>query len=162
MVRDEGQGKVGPGNALGQLVIEIFRLNGSLLAAGDKLADGLSLTSARWQVIGAIAVSERPLSVAQIGRAMGLTRQAVQRLVNELATDGLVTFDKNPDHLRAKFVVLTRDGKRAFRAVMTRQDRWAREVAALTHLGDQRLRAMTFDLTRLRRGVDAQMGENAT
>jgi hypothetical protein len=36
------------------LILETFRLNGELLTAGDRLVADLSLTSARWQVLGAV------------------------------------------------------------------------------------------------------------
>jgi len=45
------------------LILEIFRVNGLLLAAGDRLTRDLGLTSARWQVLGALA--EGPLTAAQ-------------------------------------------------------------------------------------------------
>ncbi|MGA9320678.1 MAG: helix-turn-helix domain-containing protein, partial [Xanthobacteraceae bacterium] len=96
--------------AITDLVLETFRLNGRLLAAGDALVGDLGLTSARWQVLGAIALSAVPLSVAQIARNMGLTRQAVQRLANEMQGDGLVRFAPNPHHQRAKLVLLTPAG----------------------------------------------------
>ena len=54
------------GAAFTALVLEVFRFNGRLLAAGDRLGEPLGLTSARWQVLG--AVEEKPLPVAQIGR----------------------------------------------------------------------------------------------
>ena len=60
------------GSAFTGLIIETFRLNGELLAAGDELCADLGLTSARWQVMGAI--DEGPLPVAHIARNMGLTR----------------------------------------------------------------------------------------
>jgi DNA-binding MarR family transcriptional regulator len=88
----------------------------------------LGLTSARWQVLGAMALSPVPLSVAQIARNMGLTRQAVQRLANEMQADGLVRFAPNPHHQRAKLVLLTAAGKAAFAAVMKRQSAWATEL----------------------------------
>ena len=72
-------------DAATDLILETFRLNGSLLAAGDAMVADLGLTSARWQVLGAIALSPVPLPVAHIARNMGLTRQAVQRLINEMA-----------------------------------------------------------------------------
>src|SRR5467141_3144788 len=71
------------GRALTQLILDIFRLNGSLLAAGNELTRDLGLSSARWQVMGALA--EGPLPAAQIARNMGLSRQSVQRLVDMLA-----------------------------------------------------------------------------
>src|SRR5215813_11247121 len=116
--------------AVTDLVLETFRLNGRLLASGDALVADLGLTSARWQVIGAVALSPVPLSVAQIARNMGLTRQAVQRLANEMAADGLMRFAPNPHHQRAKLVVLTPTGKSAFAAAMKRQGAWASDLGA--------------------------------
>jgi DNA-binding MarR family transcriptional regulator len=114
--------------AVTDLVLETFRLNGRLLATGDALVADLGLTSARWQVLGAMALSPVPLSVAQIARNMGLTRQAVQRLANEMQAGGLVRFAPNPHHQRAKLVLLTAAGKAAFAAVMKRQRAWAIEL----------------------------------
>jgi DNA-binding MarR family transcriptional regulator len=89
------------------LILEVFRLNGQLLEAGDRLTKPLDLTSARWQVLGAIDIAGRSLSVPQIGRRMGISRQAVQRIANDLEGLGFVTFESNPDHARARLVVLT-------------------------------------------------------
>ena len=105
-------------DALTILVPEIFRLNGALLAAGDALVGAVGLTSARWQVLGAIALSPLPLPVAHIARNMGLSRQAVQRLANEMSEQGLVRFGPNPHHQRAKLVHLTRQGRAAYAAAM--------------------------------------------
>jgi DNA-binding MarR family transcriptional regulator len=117
-------------DAITDLVLETFRLNGRLLASGDALVADLGLSSARWQVLGAIALSPMPLSVAQIARNMGLTRQAVQRLANEMEVDRLVRFAPNPHHQRAKLVMLTSAGKSAFAAAMKRQRAWAAELGA--------------------------------
>ncbi|MFC6050148.1 MarR family transcriptional regulator, partial [Methylobacterium hispanicum] len=59
------------------LAIEVFRLNGDLVEGGDALVRDLGLTSARWQVLGAVALSPVPLPVAHIARNMGLARQSV-------------------------------------------------------------------------------------
>ncbi|KQO76387.1 MarR family transcriptional regulator [Methylobacterium sp. Leaf88] len=112
------------------LVIEVFRINGELLAAGDTLVGDLGLTSARWQVLGAIALSPVPLPVAHIARNMGLTRQAVQRLVDEMRTDGLVRLEPNPHHRRAMLVVATERGEVAYRVAIERQERWTDTLAA--------------------------------
>lgn len=55
-------------NAVTELILETFRLNGRLLAAGDALVANIGLTSARWQVLGAIALSPVPLPVAHLAR----------------------------------------------------------------------------------------------
>lgn len=117
------------GQALTNLILEVFRLNGRLLTAGDRLVAKLDLTSARWQVLGAIAYSERPQPVAWLARSMGLTRQGVQRIVNELRSEGLVEFKPNPNHLRAHLVVLTRRGKSAFDAATCLQEPWVNGLA---------------------------------
>src|SRR3954466_13156028 len=103
-------------SALTDLILETFRLNGRLLAAGDALVSDLGLTSARWQVVGAIAISPVPLPVAHIARNMGLTRQTVQKLANDLERDGLVRFAPNPHHQRAQLVILTENGDAAYTA----------------------------------------------
>jgi DNA-binding MarR family transcriptional regulator len=115
--------------ALTELVLEVFRLNGRLLTSGDRLVADMGLTSARWQVLGAIALAGNRLPVAHIARNMGLTRQAVQRVVNELAAAGFVDFGPNPYHRRAHLVVLTAQGSNAYRAVMHRQVPWASRLA---------------------------------
>ncbi|WP_245504299.1 MarR family winged helix-turn-helix transcriptional regulator [Lichenihabitans psoromatis] len=111
-------------------MIELFRLNGDLLAAGDTLVGDLGLTSARWQVLGAIALSPTLLPVAHIARNMGLTRQAVQRLVDEMNADGLVRLELNPHHRRAHLVVMTERGQLAYAAAIERQERWFDGLAA--------------------------------
>jgi hypothetical protein len=49
------------GAATTELILETFRLNGLLLEAGDRLVADIGLTSARWQVLGAIALAPVPL-----------------------------------------------------------------------------------------------------
>ncbi len=68
----------------------------------------LDLSSALWQVLGAI--DQAPLTVAQIARNMGLTRQSVRRTVNVLREKGFVEFRDNPNHQRSKLVVLNNKG----------------------------------------------------
>jgi DNA-binding MarR family transcriptional regulator len=116
--------------ALTELMLETFRLNGRLLAAGDKLVAPIELTSARWQVIGAVAMAGRPLPVAHIARNMGLARQSVQRVVNDLERARMVCFAPNPHHRRAKLVELTEKGRKAYDEASALQTRWANTLAA--------------------------------
>jgi DNA-binding MarR family transcriptional regulator len=108
------------------------------------------LTSARWQVLGAVALSPVPLSVAQIARNMGLTRQAVQRLTDEIEGDGLLRFAPNPHHQRAKLVLLTAKGKSAFAAAMKRQAAWAAALGKGFGVRDIAAAAMTLRAIRQR------------
>ena len=114
------------GKAFTGLILETFQLNGRLLAAGDRLTKPLGLTSARWQVLGAIEA--QPLPVAQIARNMGLARQNVQRLADVLAKENIVQFTPNPDHKRAKLVCLTARGRIAMKKLEDLQQRWSNET----------------------------------
>ena len=118
------------GDAATAVVLEIFRVNGLLLAAGNKVAAQEGLTAARWQVLGAVALAGRPLTVPQIARRMGLTRQAVQETVNRLVAEALAEALDNLDHCRSPLIGLTELGRRRYAAVDRRQIRWINELAA--------------------------------
>jgi DNA-binding MarR family transcriptional regulator len=113
-----------------EVILAAFRANGLLLAAGDLLAAGHGLTSARWQVIGAIALAQRPLTVPQIARRMGLTRQSVHTSVGRLLADGMVELVPNTDHRRSQLVCLTERGRVRFQAVDEKQAAWVNQLAA--------------------------------
>lgn len=113
-----------------EVILSAFRANGLLLAAGDLLAAEHGLTSARWQVLGAIALAQRPLTVPQIARRMGLRRQSVHATVNRLRADGLVELVPNADHRRSQLVRLTRLGEARYAALDGAQSAWVNELAA--------------------------------
>jgi DNA-binding MarR family transcriptional regulator len=112
------------GDAVTNLVLDLFRLNNLLLTGGDRLVARLGLTSARWQILGAIVAAERPQPVAWLARDLGANRQNVQRIVNDLEKEGLVAFEANPHHRRAQLVVLTAKGRQTFDAAMRLQGPW--------------------------------------
>ena len=111
--------------ALGDLILDVFRLNGLLLTAGDRMVAPLGLTSTRWQVLLAINEAEPAQPVAWLARDMGGNRQNVQRIVNDLQKLGLVTLEVNPHHRRASLVVLTDKGRRTFDEANRVQAPWA-------------------------------------
>ena len=90
------------------IALAAFRLNGQLLAVAEELSRPAGLTAARWQVLG--AVLQTPLPVAGIARAMGITRQSVQRVADLLVDQGLAEYRPNPAHRRAKLVATTDAG----------------------------------------------------
>jgi DNA-binding MarR family transcriptional regulator len=122
------------GDAFGEFAITVIRLSGLLIAAGDSLTKPMGQTSARWLVLA--AVEERPATVAQIGRDLGLTRQSVQRVADLLADGGLVTYAENPAHRRAKLVKLTPHGKRTLKAIQAAQTAWADDLGARLGAGN--------------------------
>jgi DNA-binding MarR family transcriptional regulator len=123
------QGRTPTGEAATELILSAFRANGLLLDAGDLLSADEGLTSARWQVVGAIALAERPLTVPQIARRMGLTRQSVHATVNRLVRDGFLELGPNADHQRSPLVGLTKQGGAKYEALDARQAAWINRLA---------------------------------
>lgn len=119
------------------LALAVFETNGRLVDAGNALVRPAGLTTAWWQVLGALGYSPHPLPVAHIARNMGLTRQAVQRVVDLLVDRGLVEQRPNPHHQRAKLIVLTPEG----RAALTRAEQAVAPLdqAILDQIGPERL-----------------------
>ena len=115
------------GEALRQLILDVFRLNGALLRHGAALTAPAGQTQARWQVIGAVA--ETPRTVPQIARRMGMSRQSVQRVADLLARDGVIALESNPDHARSPLLRLTPRGERLERALAEAGARWCERVA---------------------------------
>ncbi len=117
------------GETLTNLMLDLFRLNSLILTAGDRLVAPLGLTSARWQVLGAIVAAEQPQPVAWLARDLGANRQNVQRIVNDLQKEGLVAFEPNPHHRRAQLVVLSDKGRAAYSAAMELQSPWVNALS---------------------------------
>jgi DNA-binding MarR family transcriptional regulator len=117
-----------PEAAFTRLVLLVFRLNGLLLDAGDRLAAPVGQTSARWQVMGVI--DHEPLTVSAVARVMGLRRQSVQRTADLLAADGVAEYVDNPADRRARLLTLTPAGRRALRAIERAQRAWAEELGS--------------------------------
>jgi DNA-binding MarR family transcriptional regulator len=133
------------GEAATRIILSIFRANGLLLAAGGLLAADEGLTAARWQVLGAIALAERPLTVPQIARRMGLTRQSVHATVGRLARDGLLALAPNADHRRSPLVCLTEAGRATYSAADQRQAAWVNRLAGGIGHSDLKTTARVLD-----------------
>jgi len=109
--------------AVDRLVISVFQLNGSLLEAGEQITAPFGLTSARWQVLGALAMDSGALTIPQIAKRMGLSRQAVLKQIRLLADDGLVLSQVNQAHKRSDLWGLTLGGHAAYESIMASQRR---------------------------------------
>jgi DNA-binding MarR family transcriptional regulator len=137
------------GDAFSRLTVQIFRLDGLLTAAGDRLAQPSGQTTARWRVLA--AVEAEPIPVAQIARAWSLARQSVQRVADDLERDGLVSYVENPKHRRAQLVRLTPRGRSVLRRVQAAQRDWADAVGE--QVGMAQLRAAIRALDRVEQAL---------
>jgi DNA-binding MarR family transcriptional regulator len=146
------QHAVNAAQAFGRLVVQVFRLEGALTIAGDALARPAGQTTARWRVLA--AVEETPATVAQIARAWSLARQSVQRVADVLERDGLVTFEDNPSHRRAKLVRLTPKGRAALRRIQPAQRAWAARLGK--EVGTRELEHASATLARVLEALERE------
>ncbi|MBN2887126.1 MAG: winged helix-turn-helix transcriptional regulator [Chromatiaceae bacterium] len=113
---------------LTRVVVSIFRTYGRLIDWGDQFAAPFGLTSARWQMLGALAFLQQPASAPAIARQMGVTRQGANKQLALLEKQGLVRKGANPAHKRSPLFALTEDGQRCYRAI---QAAWETHARAL-------------------------------
>ena len=133
------------GDVFAELVLETFRLNARLLEVAQERAAAGELTAAWWQVLG--GVIDQPRSVADVGRRMGVTRQAVQRIADLLVERGLAEYRPNPAHRRAKLLACTEAGYWAIRRISLVTRPWADEVGQ--QMGEDDLRQALETMRRL-------------
>ncbi|MDW7548438.1 MarR family winged helix-turn-helix transcriptional regulator [Pseudoalteromonas peptidolytica] len=117
------------GHLLTSIILDVFKLNGLLVQEGDKLVKELGLSSARWKVLGALSSSDAAMTVSDIARKMGQSRQSVQRLVNELMNEALLASSDNPNNKKAKLYSLTDVGEEIFAQAMEEQSSWVNQIA---------------------------------
>ncbi|MFD4433949.1 MarR family winged helix-turn-helix transcriptional regulator [Nocardia sp. NPDC058497] len=108
------------------------------------------ISVAWWQVMA--AVQEQPLPVAGIARAMGITRQSVQRVADLLVAEGMCEYRPNPAHKRAKLVAITAAGEAAIRRIDPQHAVMARRLADA--LGPAAFAETVAVLTRLSAALD--------
>jgi DNA-binding MarR family transcriptional regulator len=126
-------------DAFSMLVADVYELAGALRRHGEHLAGRVGQTQARWQLLS--VVSDEARSVPQAARRLGVSRQAVQRLADELDADGLVTYVTNPQHRRSPLLELTAAGRQTLDGITAA----AREWQAIVTRG---LKATTIEQTR--------------
>lgn len=117
------------GDAITDLVLPVFELNGEFLAAAEDITRPVGLTPAWWQVLG--ATMAEPLPVAEIARrvGLGLARQSVQRVADLLVDKAWAEYLDNPRHKRARLVRPTERGCEALGRLSKAQHAWANAVA---------------------------------
>jgi DNA-binding MarR family transcriptional regulator len=145
-------------SALTRFFLDSFRFHSDLIAAGERLTKPFGLTAARWQVLSTVARADRPETVANIGRLMGLTRQAVQRVVNDMMQAGLLESTINPHHKRAVLVCTTPRGREIFDELSAQQVVWANALAE--GLSEQDIERATAIIGRITLGFQARVGES--
>lgn len=111
-------------------LMEVFALVGPLYR---RVQRRIELDAAQGLSVGVRAVLDLlrengPMTVPQMGRAQSLSRQFVQRMVNDAAERKLVESIPNPAHQRSSLIRLTDGGHAAITAVTAREHAMLRQA----------------------------------
>ena len=111
--------------------LTIFWLNGLLMRNGERITKPDGQSSARWQILGRAAHGS--MTVSDMARGLGLARQSVQRVANDLEGEGLVHFQPVEGDRRTFHVKITEKGASVLKSIYERNALWSE--AMLRRLG---------------------------
>lgn len=129
-----------------------------LRALGDVLHGDLEVTTAMRAVMETLA-DAGAMTVPQIAKLKGVTRQHVQLLADALVEAGLAAVKENPAHRRSSLIALTEKGRRTFAKMRAREAPIVEDIAAGFEAHD--LERAAAVLTRLIAAVDARLATEA-
>src|SRR5262245_16099478 len=109
----------GKGEAIADLVLEVAQFFFRLRAIGQRTGLITSWGGGAFGFMRSLALIG-PLTVPLIAQMRPTSRQRMQRLADELASEGLVEFIDNPRHRRSKLVRLTGKGDARYRELNAR------------------------------------------
>lgn len=142
--------------ALTQAVRGVFN---RLKALGDELHGDLDVTTAMRAVMETLS-DAGPMTVPQIAKLKGVTRQHIQLLADALVEGGFASVKENPAHRRSSLIALTDKGRRAFAKMRAREAPLIEELAA--EFEAHELERATAVLTRLMARIEARLKADAT
>jgi DNA-binding MarR family transcriptional regulator len=129
------------------LLAEVYELAGRSRRQSDVEAAAYGSTGARWLAMSAI--SDRDLTVASIARRLGLPRQAVHRVVDDLVAQGHVEKLPNADHARSELVSLTAEGRSVLRKMRRASDRHRSDLLDAASVSDEEIEMARDVLSRI-------------
>jgi DNA-binding MarR family transcriptional regulator len=134
------------------LVADVFELSGLLRRNGEEIARHHGQTQARWQLLSVI--SEGTWTVPAAANRLGITRQAVQRVADDLVADGRARYVDNPAHRRSPLLELTTAGRGTLVAIT--EDARRTNEPLLAHLTHDDLEHARGVLTAISRELDVR------
>lgn len=144
-----------PPDDLGHRVSEVFDLIGALYRRGlRKLEQGQQIEGVSVGVRSVLVLLRRygAMTVPQMARLMALTRQFVQRMVNDAVSAGWAEVTPNPAHQRSSLIRITAGGEAVIDAILAREHALNRQVGG--DLTDAELRACARVLKEMLRTFD--------
>ncbi|MET8244989.1 MarR family transcriptional regulator [Streptomyces sp. NPDC005202] len=144
-----------PPDELGHRLSEVFDLVGPLYRRATRKveqAEPVEGVSAGVRAVLNLLRQNGPMTVPQMGRAQALSRQFVQRMVNDAAARGWVETVPNPAHQRSSLIRLTEEGRSTIAHVLGREHHLMRQVGG--GLTDADVRTCVRVLTEMVRTFD--------
>jgi DNA-binding MarR family transcriptional regulator len=126
----------------------------SLRALAEKLHRSGHWTAAKRSILLNILHSG-PHTVPQMASARKVSRQAIQKVINELLKEQLVTLQDNPHHKRSKLVALTQKGEQFVQMMLNREAMVMNQVEF--PFPPEQLQQLAQSLRQIRRYVDQQL-----
>jgi DNA-binding MarR family transcriptional regulator len=111
---------------VGDLTRDVFEAAAAVRVVGERLARTAGQSLARWQLL--YLLDAQPLTVPTVARRLGLARQSVQRVADELVAERLVRTLPNPDHQRSPLHELTDAGAEVLARIDKQAATWHRKV----------------------------------
>ncbi|MFF4363230.1 MarR family winged helix-turn-helix transcriptional regulator [Streptomyces sp. NPDC001604] len=140
---------------LGHRLTEVFDLVGPLYRrAVRKVEQGEAVEGVSVGVRAVLDLLRQsdPMTVPQMGRILALSRQFVQRMVNDAAAQGWVEAIPNPAHQRSSLIRITDEGRATMTAILGREHHLNRQVGG--DLTDAELRATVRVLREMLKALD--------
>ncbi|MFD0401479.1 MarR family winged helix-turn-helix transcriptional regulator [Kitasatospora sp. NPDC127121] len=139
-----------PPDVLAHRLMDVFDLVGPLyrrVLRTVELAAPIEGLSVGVRAVLLLLAEHGPMTVPQMARAQALSRQFVQRMVNDAAALDLVEITPNPAHQRSSLIRLTGHGRAAVSAASAREHALLRQVGG--ELTDADLTACVHVLTQM-------------
>lgn len=102
------------GKALHDLFREVFELQSALSGIMDTVHEQAGLSTSQHKIMRALD-HIGPATVPDVAAVLGVSRQFVQTVCNNLLSHKYIEFSANPRHKRSKLAALTEHGRSAFR-----------------------------------------------
>jgi len=109
------------GEALHDLFREVFELQAALSSIMDRVHEKAGLSTSQHKIMRALS-HNGPSTVPDTAAVLGVSRQFVQTVCNDLLSRGFIEFADNPRHKRSKLAALTESGLIAFRQARQKEN----------------------------------------
>lgn len=111
----------GTGEALHELFRELFALHGVLNNLMDEVHEQAGMSTPQLKVMRILDEAGES-TVPEAAARLGISRQFVQNVYNDLAGLGFIGYRDNPRHKRSRLAKLTESGRDAYQLTRQKED----------------------------------------